>query len=405
MPEQLTDEQILNIEDDAPATEGSEAPEATAPADSSPSEFPSEPTQETSPTPETEATKKEPVEKSAEQESPSPLSELFPKGEAQAKDALAKSNELDAIDAALHSGDHAGMADVAMKAFEQGPEAYPQLLGIGLDVLKQNAPELHAQLISSLVGEELRGKEVGRALEYIREAAQSRPEQVPELLTRLAKFFEGYGLAPQDSSAETASWQEYRTAAAEGIHNFLDTDIRRALPAEFNAAPKDLQDELVKAIHFAVQDRVRQDRNLGMGVQNALKGGLTRESGVAAVNLLASKARAFVSGAVKQVLAQYGSALPAKQVTTQAQPKVTAKPAPTSAERPPSSLAEARARGMNMAEILKATLSEQEQTDAANPLTQEEANSMAFEDILNSARSGQTRKTWRPENIFDEVSK
>src|SRR5262249_48620455 len=118
MSEPLTDEQILGIQDDAPA-EVSEASEPTPPADSSPSESTSEPTLETSPAPETEATKKEPVEKSADQESPSPLNELFPKGEAQAKEVLAKSNELDAMDAALHSGDRAGMAEVVLNAYEQ----------------------------------------------------------------------------------------------------------------------------------------------------------------------------------------------------------------------------------------------------------------------------------------------
>jgi len=47
MPE-LTDEQILDIQDDAPSTDVSEAHEGTAPEDSSLNESTSEPIQETS---------------------------------------------------------------------------------------------------------------------------------------------------------------------------------------------------------------------------------------------------------------------------------------------------------------------------------------------------------------------
>ncbi len=405
MPESLTDEQILDIQDDAPApsTEVAEAPDATSPIESPAKESAGEPTQpETRSTPQTETAKKELAGKTAAQESSGPLSELFPGGETQAKETIAKSGELDAIDAALHSGDHAGMAEVALNAYQEGPEAYPQLLSMGLDVLKQNSPEQHAQLIASLVSKELGGHDLWRALEHIYATSQQRPEEVPALLDRLAGFFTRYGLGPSESATESASWRDFTAAADEAIRNFVDADIRRELGAEFNAVTKQNAKELLEIIHAEIQEAGKQDHNLGLAFANALRGGLTQQSGVAAVNLVASKLRAIVPGVVRRVREQFplsklGTPLAStRQITTPAQPKVVAKPE----QEIPRSLAEAWARGLSRREILKLAEGERRAADAEAPLGLDEARGMSDHDILYSTRPGDlTRASRQPQKI------
>jgi hypothetical protein len=103
------------------------------------------------------------------------------------------------------------------------------------------------------------------------------------------------------------------------------------------------------------------------------------------------------------VLAQYplSSFAPAKQANPAVQPKVAAKPSQANSEI--RSLAEARAKGLNLRDILKLVETEQQATDADNPLTQDEANTLSDMDVLSSNRVGQRRATWRPEHVFDTL--
>jgi hypothetical protein len=354
MPESLTDEQILDMQDDAPSllTEVAEASEPTTVSESTAEESAaSEPTlSETSPTTKLETAKKEPVEKAAEQEGSGPLNELFPQGEAQAKEALSKAGELDAMDAALRSGDAAGLAEVVLNTFQQSPDHFPVLLSMGLEVLKQNAPEQYAQLAAYLAGD----------LKHINSVAQRAPEQAPQV----------------QSATESASWGEFTSAADHALRNFIDADIRRSLGPQFNTVAKQDQEQLLELIHAEVQEQGKSDRGMNLAFMQALRGGLTRESGVAAVNLVASKLRAFVPGIVGRVLQQYPLSQLQQMTSAPARPKVAAKPVASQ----PTPVAKGEA-----------------------PLTVSEAWGMSDMDILNSGRVGQRRGTWRPESIFDGV--
>jgi hypothetical protein len=413
MPEALTDEQILEIQDDAPASspEVSEA-QPTLPSDSTELSAPtvSDTTVETSSTAPKPSTPSKEVapEKTAQQASLEDYQQL---GEIpQIKDAIRDADALRSIDKALSTGDHAGMAEAVLNAYQEGPSSFPTLADMTLGLLQREAPQQYEQLITSRAGELLRQLGVWDWLEQTFAAANSRPEQVPAMLDRGANFFQQrFGLGPQVQSATSSTLPaEFRTAAAEGIHDFLDTNIRSALPGEFSTLSKSDQLELLTAIHCEVQDAIRGDRNLVLAGEKILQGGLTHQSGVEIFNLLTSKVQTLIPGAVRRILQQHSlseiraSSTPAQKATTPAQPKVAAKPAQAASEI--SSLAEARAKGLSLGEILKLAEKEQWAVDADNPLTQDEANTMSDMDVLTSNRIGQRRGTSRPEDIFDKLA-
>jgi hypothetical protein len=350
MPETMTDEAILQISDDAPV-EASE--ESGSLGDSleqgEQSESAGEQQSETSQAEaQSSKTATEPTE-TAEQETPSPLNELFPQGEAQAKEALSKAGELDAMDAALRSGDAAGLAEVVLNTYQQSPETFPLLLSMGLDILKQNNPQQFAQLAAYLSGEQ----------KPLNPVAQRAPEPAPAV----------------QSATESAEWQDFTAAADGAIRDFIDADIRRALGPQFNAVAKGDAKELLERIRDEIQDAGKRDRGMNLAFLRALQGGLTRESGVAAVNLVVSKLQTFVPGIVGRVLQQFPLGQLQQAAPAPARPKVAAKPVAT----PPAPVAKPAS------------------------LTQDEANQMTWDDILSSGRVGQRRGTWRPENVFDAL--
>jgi hypothetical protein len=284
------------------------------------------------------------------------------------------------------------------------PPKFQESIRVGLQVVKQDAPEQYAQIVTSLVGQELGG--FWQVLEHLYSVATQRPEQVAPLLQRVASSMNArYGIGPQVGNiTDSASFADFSAAASESIYNLIDADVRRALGAEFETVPKHNADELLNMIHAEIQNAGRQDPNLGLALQNALRSGLNPESGVSAFNLVASKLRAAVQGVVRRVLEQFPLSKlgTPKQVTPPARPKVAAKPAQTNSENP-RSLAEARAKGLNLRDILKLVETEQQAADAKNPLSWSEANEMSDMDILNSPRVGQKRGASRPEDIFDKL--
>jgi hypothetical protein len=407
MPEAaLSDEQILGL-DDASA-EVAESPESTSLGDEQPAgelQPENESNQQATESESSKATTatKEVAEQRADQKGHDALSELFPQGESQAKETLAKAAELDRFDKGYFGEDATARAETLLELYTLNPPAFQEAMRVGMQLLKQNAAAEFSSLADSLIGDALQGTDLWRALEHIYATSTQRPEEVPALLNRLAGFFTRYGLGPQvESAAGSGPPQEFTAATAEVINNFIDADIQSALPAEFKAVQGDLQPELIKAINFEIYDALRSDTNLGLQYNNALRGGTTKESGVAAANLVASKLRSvIVPGAVKRVLQQYGSILQPKQAATPAQPKVAPKPAQANSENP-RSLAEARAKGLNLRDILKLVETEQ-QAPGASPLGQDEANTLSDMDILSSNRIGQKRGTWRPEDIFEKL--
>jgi hypothetical protein len=324
----LSDEQILDISDAQESTETPEAPAGQSYEQGEQLESAREQQSETSQAEEQsqiETVTKEVAEENAEQEASAQLTELFPEGRAQAEEVLAKAETLDWFDKGYFGTDHAARCETFLKLHDTNPQAFYEGGRVFMHLLQQNAPQEFQKLI--------------------------------------APFVQQY----QAQSTGEAGWQSDFGATAEvPIFNFIDTEIRRALPESFSAAPQPDQAELLQAIHFRIQDGLRHNRGLALQVQRA-------RSSAEAIDHVAAQASRVVPGIVRQILREF-PILPArvaqKQVTPPAPPKPAAKPP----------------------QVLKPA-----------PLTQDEANGMLPLDILSSARVGQRRGTSRPEDIFDTL--
>lgn len=375
MPEQLTDEQILGIEDDAPApsSEVGESPEPTSPEDSSPSESTeqstSEPTQQETPesseakTPDKASEKPQPETAEKPQPEAETLEEQFPGGRDQAAEVIGKANELDGIDTALHSGEVSDIAQVVMNAGERSGEKFPDVLHVGLNWLEQQAPQQHAKFVSGLVGRELQDKGVWPALEQIYEATPPGPAR--DSLNHLASVFGAYGLGPSNPAAEKAAWDDFRGNADTDVTDTLNRQIERRTPG-YASAPADLRDNFQRDVHELIHKWVPNDPKFVANVQNAAQDALrgSRLAQIELADLLRAKALSLLPEAQNQVLAQ----------PKYAPLKVAAKPAQIASN------------------------------GAENWLTQDEANRMEPLAILSEKRTGQKRAPRTPASVFDELT-
>jgi len=309
MPESLTDEQILGIQDDAPAPapEVSEAQAPSPEASEEPTSQQSESTAENqseenlaSETPDKVSEKPQPETAEKPQAEAETLEEQFPRGRDQAAEVIGKASELDAMDAALRNGDRAGMAEVALNAYEQGPEAYPQLLSSGVDVLREKAPERHAQFVASVVGEELQEQGVWPFLEQVYEVTPPGPAR--DLLNRFAGFLGAYGLGPANPVAEKIAFDNFRRDTNTDITNSLNRQMERTAPPGFAGAPADLRGKFIQAVHEQVQQWAKNDPKLREDAENAARGASTRRARNEVANLLFAKAQSVLPAAMKQVL-------------------------------------------------------------------------------------------------------
>jgi hypothetical protein len=407
MPETLTDEQILGLDD---------SPEVSTSETSTPVETPSQETAEQPPlSPTTEKSETLPAQKPTEkpqdktqQAKPTDQSQdaqtfeqLFPAGIEQAREVHAKATELDRADAAFTNGDYQGMAQTFEQVFGDNPHGCVEALWMGRRFLEQRAPQESAAFSRFVVSEELGKQGVWDWLERVYESAQKvGARDTLELLNQGAGFFHGgYALGPQSPEIQAASWQNYTNNVRTLLRQNVDADIKRAFGAEFSAVLPQFQEDLMTAGRLAVRDLLQKDRDLELA-WGKLASAYTINDGVKLfLDVMDPRIRAIVPGIVQHLRAQYGD------LFKQAAPiprKANSQPAPTSAEKPPSSLAEARARGMGNPEILRTTQSELEQADADNVLGLDEANQMRPEDVLASPRRADLT---RPEKRNRKVSR
>jgi len=315
MPE-LTDEQILDIQDDAPSTDVSEAHEGTAPEDSSLNESTSEPIQETSnaletKTPDEVSEKPQPETAEKPQAEAQSLEEQFPGGRDQAAEVIGKASELDGIDSALHGGEVSDIASVVMNAWEQAGPAFPNLVRVALNAFEQASPQEHAQLVDELIRERLQ-------------------EQ---------------GLVPIDHAAEEAAQQQFRQDLDTDITAFLNRQVERTAPPGFASAPADLQGRFKQAVHEQIQKWAKRDLKLGADLQNAWSGRLTRRARMEIAELVRAKGQSVLPSAMKTVIAR----------PEFASLKVAAQPAQIATNRSANRLTQGEANRMTIADILAST--------------------------------------------------
>jgi len=296
-------------------------------------------------------------------------------------------------DQAFIDGDLHGIAQTINSLFGENPQALADTVWIGLKALQEKAPEQLQQVLRYAVSEELAGQKIWTELERAyREAQKAGARDAAESINRLAgKFQQRYDIGPQASEAQDASWKSFTKISDVLLTREIEKEIQRGFGVEFSSIAPLWQRELITSAHEDVKDAMARDPSIGRTLEKLL-GSYSQEEAINLfLNTVAPKAFSFVPGIVRNLKAQYQNTdvfkswTPAKKPATsryaQAKP-----PAPAPAVRPPSSMAEADSRGMSMAEILRATLSDEERAQAGNPLGLEESRGMTYAQILGTTR-------------------
>ena len=350
MSEPLSDIEILDLPNEvpAPASEVSETqtsgPEVSEEPTSPQSESTVETQSEENLAPETpdkvsEKPKSEAVEKP--QSEAETLEEQFPGGRDQAAEVIGKASELDGIDSALQRGEVSDMASVVMNAWEQAGPAFPNLVQVALNLLEQNSPQAHAQLVDGLIRERLQ-------------------EQ---------------GALPTDPAAEQAALGDFARNADTDIRNSLNGQMERTAPPGYAAAPADLREKFVQAVHSQIQRWAKNDPRLREAAENAARGVSPRRARIEVANLLFAKAQSVLPTAMTQILSR-----PEYASLKQAPPREIRRP-----------LGKADTLGKTLREILDMPSKVTERVDAIKPrpakLTKEEAwGSMTDQQIIDDTR-------------------
>ncbi|SRR6266581_18142 len=383
MPEALeqTDEQILNITDDAPEV-SSEAPETFAPEETT-SQEPTEQLQPTSQTPAKDGTlPAKPADKTQTQQPVKPTKDGT---QEQPQDIASinaeKAAELDRADQAFLSGDYQGMAETFDSLFGENPHAAMEAMWMGCQFLEKTAPQELAQFSRFVVSNELASKDVWTWLEKINSAAkESGAREVSAMLNQFARVFQGYGLGPTSPQMQEAAWGNYTKSVGALMEQNVDNDIKRAFGQGFaSIQPRD-QEELLTAARFAVRDLLSKDREITAALQQ-LYGKYSVNDGVKFyLNVLDPKIRGMVSRVTQHLAGQYKDLF----ATLPARPARSGQPAPAPAG--PKNLIEAYSRGMNLKQILESVQTDDDRAQAGNLLGREEAARMSDRDILDSRR-------------------
>ncbi len=310
------------------------------------------------------------------------IKELLPGGSEELKTLIGKSKEVDEMDLQYFSHDPEEQKGFAQNLYKDDPEAFQGMVQIGLDLIKGQNPQEFAYLTQHLVGESLGTEKVWDWLEYIHEAAtKSGAEEVATLLNQFAGVFQKYGLGPratQDPNMtlvnqqrselerkyqqlETERQRDFNSAVEQSVQTGLDTDVNAQLAKLLPKTSDGLRARIARDVHSEIQNAVRGDAGLKLRLSNLMRtGGVNRQTQEQVANLLTSKARAILPGAVKRVVNEYtASVMASRNEVKEKQTAAASRVDVSSGARPGTGV---------------------------RPLTREEAKDMSFEDILNSNR-------------------
>jgi hypothetical protein len=311
------------------------------------------------------------------------VKELLPGGAEELKTLISKSRETDEMDLQYFSHDADAQKGFAENLYRDDPEAFQSMVQIGIDLIRSQQPQEYAYLTQHLVGESLNGEKVWDWLEYIHEAAGkvAGNEGVIQLLNQFAGVFQKYGLGPRtaadpnlervnaartDFDRERQSWhaertREFNNDANKGVVAKMDTEIGSQLTKLLPKTSDNLRGRMARDVHDEIQKAIGQDAGLKLRLANLIRtGGINRQTQEQVINLLVSKARLIMPGAVKRVVGEYTASITARnaEVTTR-QTAAASRVDVSGGSRPKT---------------------------GPRSLTPEDARNMSFEDILNSDR-------------------
>lgn len=310
------------------------------------------------------------------------VKELLPGGAEELKALVAKSKETDEMDLQFFSHDQEQQRNYLQNLHRDDPEAFTSAVQIGLDLIKAQAPQEWEYLTQHYVGKSLEGEKVWDWLEYIHESAvNSGATDVAKLLNQFAGVFQKYGVGPRQQAdpnlervnaargefdREKATWQaerqrEFNAETDRNVTSTLDTSIGAELTRLLPKTSDGLRGKIARDVHSEIQKAVSGDAGLKLRLANLIRtGGINRQTQEQVTNLLVSKAKLVMPGAVKRVVNEYtASIMSARKEVDSKQSAAASRPDVSGGSRPRT---------------------------GPRPLTQEEARSMSTEDILNSDR-------------------
>jgi hypothetical protein len=312
------------------------------------------------------------------------IRELLPEGAEGLKNLIAKSKEVDEMDLQYFSRDPEEQKSFANNLFRDDPEAFQGMMQIGLELIRAQSPQEWGYLTNHLVGQTLDGEKVWDWLEYIHEQAAAIPgtEPIVRLLNQFAGTFQRYGLGPKTNEqdpnlirvreaqgqfeTEKAAWQrerqkEFNADTDKNVTGSLDTDIGAQLTKLLPKTSEGLRSKIARDVHSEIQKSVSGDAGLKLRLSNLMRqGGINRQTQEQVTNLLVSKARLILPGAVKRVVAEYTASIMARNSeVTGKQNAAASRPDVSSGARPGTGV---------------------------RPLTRDDAKEMSDLDILNDTR-------------------
>jgi len=308
--------------------------------------------------------------------------ELVQGGPEELKILIAKSKEVDEMDLQYFSHDPEEQKGFAQNLYRDDPEAFQGMVQIGLDLIKGQSPQEYAYLTQHLVGDSLGSEKVWDWLEYIHEAAtKSGAEEVASLLNQFAGVFQKFGLGPRSTQdpnltlvnqqrselerkyqqLESERQKDFNSSVDQTVQASLDTDVTAQLAKLLPKTSDGLRMRIAKDVHSEIQNAVRGDAGLKLRLSNLMRtGGINRQTQEQVANLLTSKAKQIMPGAVKRVVNEYtASVMASRKEVTDKQTQAASRVDVSTGARPGTGI---------------------------RPLTREEAKGMSDMDILESTR-------------------
>jgi hypothetical protein len=310
------------------------------------------------------------------------VKELVPGGVEELKSLVAKSKEVDEMDLQYFSHDQDTQRDFMQNLYRDDPEAFTSGLQVGLDLIKAQSPQEWAYLTQHYVGESLQSEKVWDWLEYIHESAvKAGATDVAQLLNQFAGTFQKYGLGPREQQdpnlqrvnaarsevelkyqrLEAERQQDFRAETDRNVTSVLDNAIGSELTRLLPKTSEGLRSKIARDVHSEIQKAIGGDAGLKLRLANLMRtGGINRQTQEQVSNLLVSKAKLVMPGAVKRVVNEYtASIMSARKEVDSKQTAAASRVDVSGGSRPRT---------------------------GPRPLTREEAKGMSFEDILGSDR-------------------
>lgn len=310
------------------------------------------------------------------------VKELLPQGLEELKALVAQKQETDEMDLQFFGGDLDQQREYLQNLKRESPESFQSAVQIGLELIKAESPQEWAYLTNHSTGESLRADKTWEWLEYIHEkAVASGATEVASLLDQFAGLFQKYGLGPspnQDPNQalinrqrselevkyqklESERQRDFNQAADAAVQGALDTEINGQLAKLLPKISDGLRSRIAKDVHSAIQSSISADAALKLRLANLMRsGGINRQTQEQVVNLLTSKAKQILPGAVKKIVNEYtASVMASRNEVTAKQNQAATRVDVSSGARPGTGV---------------------------RPITAEEATKMSDLDILNSDR-------------------